>query len=96
MSEPDPVDTVAQARDLSLKKWKRVRLYGNDLFNEIDVRCAFCMLGSSQSGKLNKCSDCVVRTRCNKIMSVMSDLHAKIDKVIDDTIIFLEEMDVSE
>ena len=93
------VKTVATARRRSLRKWNRVRVFCNDLFNEIDKSCGFCDHGIYLSIKdegLGRCDKCVVGERCKTIQTTTSNLEDKMIKLIDETITFLEDMDVKE
>ena len=93
------VKTVATARRRSLIKWSRVKVFFTDLFNEIDTSCGFCDLGVYLSKKeegRERCDNCVVVERCKMIQETSSNLEDKMTKLIEDTLEFLEDMDVKE
>lgn len=96
VKKPD-VKTVATARNMSLIKWNRAKGFNADLFNEIDKSCGFCDLGDylGKPKKMWKCDVCPVRVRCSKIQGESSNLEEKMIELIDETIKFLEDMDVN-
>lgn len=100
MPKPDEVKTVAMARRMSLIKWNRIRGFSRDLFNEIDTSCGFCnlarQLAEKEKGRVEKCDHCQVDTRCHAIQDVSGDIEDKLMKMIEGTISFLEDMDVTE
>lgn len=108
MKKPPEVKTVKIARGMSLVKWKRIKTFSSDLFNEFDSACGFCYLGryralSERDGEasddlqfLVKCDHCGVDKRCDKILKKGNNLEEKLFELIDETITFLQDMDVTE
>ena len=99
MTDPDIIDTLKKARDLSLKKWERVRTLAEELFDEIDISCGFCHYGMGRVKQWrieSRCDLCTVAPRCRKIQSELSEIQNDLDNVIGSTLTFLYEMDVSE
>ena len=108
MSEILEVKTVAMARRMSLIKWKKVKVLSGRVFNELDSACGFCYLGRSRAlserdGKdsdnlpfIEKCDHCGVNKRCDKILKKGNNIEEKLTELIDKTITFLEDMDVTE
>jgi len=98
MTKPD-VKTVATARRRSLIKWNRIKNFSRDLFNEIETSCGFCELGTYLSKKdeiHGRCHSCGVKTRCEAILEVTKKMEITLEKMINETIQFLEDMDVKE
>jgi len=100
MIEPEPVETIKQARDLSLKKWEAVRVLKNRLFDEADLNCGFCAYGGfrlTQGPRRGiRCDHCTVEPRCKAINGNLSRIQADLERVIDETIHFLVEMKTDE
>lgn len=101
MTELPEVKTVAKARGMSLVKWRKIHELASVLFNEIDSSCGFCQLGRYRAkGKgltyVAKCDHCGVEKRCQKIMTEAGKLEEKLFELIDETITFLQDMDVTE
>ena len=99
MTDPDIIDTLKKARDLSLKKWERVRTLAEELFDEIDKSCGFCHYGMGRVKQCmieSRCDLCTVEPRCKTINSKISEIQNDLGTVIGSTLTFLYKMDVDE
>lgn len=99
MTKLPEVKTIAKARALSLIKWKKVRVLSGRVFNELDSACGFCYLGrgrATEKAHWDKCAHCGVDKQCEKILKKGNKLEEKLFELIDETITFLQDMDVTE
>lgn len=99
MTDPDKIDTIEKARDLSLVKWRKIRELSNELFGEMESNCGFCFYGKFRSEedaglKGGRCELCTVEPRCNLIQETLSEVQDVLTPLIDDTLAFLTEMKV--
>lgn len=97
MMNAEAVETVATARRMSLTKREMIKSLFHDLFNGIYQSCGFCDLASYLAKpRLRGCNQCVVSDRCHKIQREASKIEDMLTELIDSTIDFLQEMEVTE
>ena len=100
-SQTNKVKTKRQARALSLKKWKAIKKMTGMFFDEFNVRCGFCGYGEHkavqrETGILDRCGNCGVKTICDQMCEKVVDLHSETDKLIDGLIAHFENMKVAD
>lgn len=90
--DPDKIDTVEKARNLSLLKWGGVRESATQLFTDIDTRCGFCLYAEQLTGNWAACYKCPVQEKCKEINATSSNIEATLIRLIDNILNFLREM----
>lgn len=96
MTDPDKIDTVEKARDLSLIKWSSIKEHTVHLWDEINSRCGFCFCTDKLTGKMFICTECPVKKKCDEVSRTSSNIEASLIGMIDDVLIFLGELKIDD
>lgn len=97
MTELPTVKTIAEAKKMSLKKWRKIHTMAIKLFNELDSACGFCYLGrdrATEKAHWDKCAHCGVDKQCEKILKKGNHLEEKLIDLIDKTILFIKNQEI--
>lgn len=84
------IETLGEAKEASLAKWRDVRTRVYELFKLVDGRCGFCFYTVNTTGQIHSCASCRVREKCKEINRTFSHLETTLIDEVGKVINYIE------